>query len=58
MRSSSLGSCGPHQAAWEATLAVVVGPFLLTALLRGRLEAAHGRRITLTGIYKRKGHPA
>ena len=41
----------------EATLAVdVVGPFLLTALLRGRLEAAHGRVITLTGIYQRKGH--
>ena len=41
----------------EATLAVdVVGPFLLTALLRGPLEAAHGRVITLTCIYQRKGH--
>jgi NAD(P)-dependent dehydrogenase (short-subunit alcohol dehydrogenase family) len=41
----------------EATLAVdVVGPFLLTALLRSPLEAAHGRVITLTGIYQRKGH--
>jgi NAD(P)-dependent dehydrogenase (short-subunit alcohol dehydrogenase family) len=41
----------------EATLAVdVVGPFLLTALLRDRLEAAGGRVITLTGIYQRKGH--
>lgn len=41
----------------EATLAVdVVGPFLLTRLLRDRLAAAHGRVITLTGIYQRKGH--
>lgn len=41
----------------EATLAVdVVGPFLLTHLLRERLTAAHGRVITLTGIYQRKGH--
>jgi NAD(P)-dependent dehydrogenase (short-subunit alcohol dehydrogenase family) len=41
----------------EATLAVdVVGPFLLTTLLRRRLEAAGGRVITLTGIYQRKGH--
>jgi NAD(P)-dependent dehydrogenase (short-subunit alcohol dehydrogenase family) len=41
----------------EATLAVdVVGPFLLTALLRQRLEICHGRVITLTGIYQRKGH--
>ena len=41
----------------EATLAVdVVGPFLLTALLRGRLEADHGRVLMLTGIYQRKGH--
>jgi NAD(P)-dependent dehydrogenase (short-subunit alcohol dehydrogenase family) len=41
----------------EATLAVdVVGPFLLTALLRSPLEAAQGRVITLTGIYQRKGH--
>ena len=41
----------------EATLAVdVVGPFLLTALLRGRLEEADGRVIMLTGIYQRKGH--
>ena len=40
----------------EATLAVdVVGPFLLTTLLRGVLEAASGRVITLTGIYQRKG---
>jgi NAD(P)-dependent dehydrogenase (short-subunit alcohol dehydrogenase family) len=40
----------------EATLAVdVVGPFLLTALLRERLEAARARVITLTGIYHRKG---
>lgn len=40
----------------EATLAVdVVGPFLLTALLRERLEACRGRVITLTGIYQRKG---
>ncbi len=39
----------------EATLAVdVVGPFLLTALLRQRLEACRGRVITLTGIYQRK----
>ena len=41
----------------EATLAVdVVGPFLLTALLRERLEAARGRVVALTGIYQRKGH--
>ena len=41
----------------EATLAVdVVGPFLLTALLRQRLESCHGRVITLSGIYQRKGH--
>jgi NAD(P)-dependent dehydrogenase (short-subunit alcohol dehydrogenase family) len=41
----------------EATLAVdVVGPFLLTALLRQRLERCSGRVITLTGIYHRKGH--
>jgi NAD(P)-dependent dehydrogenase (short-subunit alcohol dehydrogenase family) len=40
----------------EATLAVdAVGPFLLTALLRRRLEACSGRVITLTGIYQRKG---
>jgi NAD(P)-dependent dehydrogenase (short-subunit alcohol dehydrogenase family) len=40
----------------EVTLAVdVVGPFLLTALLRDRLEAARGRVVTLTGIYQRKG---
>jgi NAD(P)-dependent dehydrogenase (short-subunit alcohol dehydrogenase family) len=41
----------------EATLAVdVVGPFLLTSLLRERLEANRGRVITLTGIYHRRGH--
>jgi NAD(P)-dependent dehydrogenase (short-subunit alcohol dehydrogenase family) len=41
----------------EATLAVdVVGPFLLTALLRERLEGSRGRIITLTGIYQRKGY--
>jgi NAD(P)-dependent dehydrogenase (short-subunit alcohol dehydrogenase family) len=41
----------------EATLAIdVVGPFLLTALLRQRLEACHARVIALTGIYQRKGH--
>ena len=34
----------------------MVGPFLLTASLRERLEAARGRVITLTGIYQRKGH--
>lgn len=40
----------------EATLAVdVVGPFLLTARLRDRLEAAHGRVISLTGRYQRQG---
>lgn len=40
----------------ERTLAVdVVGPFLLTALLRERLERCRGRVITLTGIYQRKG---
>jgi NAD(P)-dependent dehydrogenase (short-subunit alcohol dehydrogenase family) len=40
----------------EATLAVdVVGPFLLTALLRDRLESCRTRVITLTGIYQRKG---
>ena len=40
----------------EASLAVdVVGPFLLTSLLRGLLEGASGRVITLTGIYQRKG---
>jgi NAD(P)-dependent dehydrogenase (short-subunit alcohol dehydrogenase family) len=40
----------------EATLAVdVVGPFLLTSLLRARLEACRGRVIALTGIYHRKG---
>ena len=40
----------------ERTLAVdVVGPFLLTALLRDRLEAAHGRVVTLAGIYHRRG---
>lgn len=40
----------------EATLAVdVVGPFLLTALLRQRLEACRARVITLTGIYQRRG---
>jgi NAD(P)-dependent dehydrogenase (short-subunit alcohol dehydrogenase family) len=40
----------------EATLAVdVVGPFLLTALLRQRLESCRGRVITLTGIYQRRG---
>jgi NAD(P)-dependent dehydrogenase (short-subunit alcohol dehydrogenase family) len=41
----------------EATLAVdVLGPFLLTTLLRDRLEVARGRVIMLTGIYQRKGH--
>jgi len=41
----------------EATLAVdAVGPFLLTTLLRERLESARGRVIALTGIYHRKGH--
>ena len=41
----------------EATLAVdVVGPFLLTSLLRERLEACRGRVVTLTGIYQRMGH--
>jgi NAD(P)-dependent dehydrogenase (short-subunit alcohol dehydrogenase family) len=40
----------------EATLAVdVMGPFLLTALLRERLEASHARVIALTGIYQRRG---
>jgi NAD(P)-dependent dehydrogenase (short-subunit alcohol dehydrogenase family) len=40
----------------EATLAVdVVGPFLLTTLLRERLEACRARVITLAGIYQRKG---
>jgi NAD(P)-dependent dehydrogenase (short-subunit alcohol dehydrogenase family) len=40
----------------EATLAVdVVGPFLLTVLLRDVLEAGSGRVIMLTGIYHRKG---
>jgi NAD(P)-dependent dehydrogenase (short-subunit alcohol dehydrogenase family) len=40
----------------EATLAIdVVGPFLLTALLRERLETCSGRVITLTGICQRKG---
>jgi NAD(P)-dependent dehydrogenase (short-subunit alcohol dehydrogenase family) len=40
----------------EATLAVdVVGPFLLTALLRDRLEAARGRVVTVAGIYHRRG---
>ncbi|MBI3402267.1 MAG: hypothetical protein HY048_12675 [Acidobacteria bacterium] len=33
----------------------VVGPFLLTALLRERLATCGGRVITLTGIYQRKG---
>ena len=41
----------------EATLAVdVAGPFLLTALVRDRLERCRARVITLTGIYQRKGH--
>jgi NAD(P)-dependent dehydrogenase (short-subunit alcohol dehydrogenase family) len=41
----------------EATLAVdVVGPFLLTMLLRHRLENCRARVITLTGIYQRRGH--
>lgn len=41
----------------EATLAVdVVGPFLLTSLLRDRLESVGGRVVTLTGIYQRRGH--
>ena len=41
----------------EATLAIdVVGPFLLTRLLRQRLESCRGRVVTLTGIYQRKGH--
>lgn len=41
----------------EATLAIdVVGPQLLTSLLRDRLEASRGRVIALTGIYHRKGH--
>lgn len=40
----------------EATLAIdVVGPFLLTALLRERIEDCRGRVITLTGIYQRRG---
>jgi NAD(P)-dependent dehydrogenase (short-subunit alcohol dehydrogenase family) len=40
----------------EATLAVdVVGPFLLTALLRDRLEQSGGRVIVLTGISHRRG---
>jgi NAD(P)-dependent dehydrogenase (short-subunit alcohol dehydrogenase family) len=40
----------------EATLAIdVVGPHLLTSLLRHRLEASRGRVIALTGIYHRKG---
>ncbi len=40
----------------EATLAVdVAGPFLLTALLRDRLERARGRVVTLAGIYHRRG---
>jgi len=39
-----------------STLAAdVVGPFLLTSLLRQRLESCHGRVIMLTGIYQRKG---
>jgi NAD(P)-dependent dehydrogenase (short-subunit alcohol dehydrogenase family) len=43
----------------ETSLAVnVVGPFLLTTLLRGLLEAASGRVITLTGINQRKGQVA
>jgi membrane protease YdiL (CAAX protease family) len=43
----------------EATLAVdVVGPFLLTTLLRDRLDAARARVVTLTGIYQRKGQIA
>ncbi|MGE0815761.1 MAG: SDR family NAD(P)-dependent oxidoreductase [Vicinamibacterales bacterium] len=41
----------------DATLAVdAVGPFLLTALLRERLEATGGRVIALTGLSHRKGH--
>jgi NAD(P)-dependent dehydrogenase (short-subunit alcohol dehydrogenase family) len=41
----------------EATLAVdIIGPFLLTVLLRSPLEAARGRVITLTGIHQRKGN--
>jgi NAD(P)-dependent dehydrogenase (short-subunit alcohol dehydrogenase family) len=40
----------------EATLAVdAVGPFLLTALLRQRLEAGRARVIMLTGIAQRRG---
>lgn len=40
----------------EATLAVdVVGPFLMTTMLRQRLESCGARVITLTGIYQRKG---
>lgn len=40
----------------EATLAVdVAGPFLLTSLLRNRIEICGGRVIMLTGIYQRKG---
>jgi len=40
----------------EATLAVdVVGPFLLTTLLRERLESTRGRVVALTGIYQRRG---
>lgn len=41
----------------EATLAVdVIGPFLLTTLLRRQLETCGGRVIALTGIYHRRGH--
>jgi NAD(P)-dependent dehydrogenase (short-subunit alcohol dehydrogenase family) len=40
----------------EATWSVdVAGPFLLTWLLRHRLEEARGRVVMLTGIYHRKG---
>jgi NAD(P)-dependent dehydrogenase (short-subunit alcohol dehydrogenase family) len=40
----------------EATLAIgVVGPFLLTSLVRCRLEASRGRVVVVTGTSHRKG---
>ncbi|MEZ5294028.1 MAG: SDR family NAD(P)-dependent oxidoreductase [Vicinamibacterales bacterium] len=55
----SAGATFPHRTLTkdgvEATLAVdAVGPFLLNALLRERLEATHGRVIALTGISHRR----
>lgn len=64
LRNAAIDQCRRRDAAGRAVEAFareleaavdVVGPFLLTALLRERLATCGGRVITLTGIYQRKG---